>query len=97
MSKRSKEYKRKFTELRTIINAWELIPDSPEDEFDSINHLLLSELYKDADAVKISKKLTFELNDNYGFDVQHDEVSKLTIEVVDWWNNSNEHNSSFKD
>lgn len=86
-SKLNKEYKRKFSELRDIINSWELIPDSPADEFDSINHLLLSELYKGSDKVKISKRLTFELNDNYGFNSNDDEIAKMTTEVIAWWSN----------
>ncbi len=87
MSKLSKEYKRKFTELRAVIDTWELIPDAPNDEFDSINHLLLSELYKESDAVKISKKRTFELNQNDGFSCTETEVSKLTDKVLAWWSN----------
>ena len=36
-SKLNKEYKRNFKELRVIVNAWDLIHDSPIDEYDDIN------------------------------------------------------------
>ena len=87
--KLKKEYKQKFSELRAIINSWELIPDSPTDEFDSINHLFLSQLYNGSDKFKISKKIQFELTNNYGFSIEHIDSNKMTIEVLEWWNNFN--------
>lgn len=86
-SKLKKEYKQKFNELRVIINSWDLIPDSPTDEFDSINHLFLSQLYKGSDEFKISKAIQFELMTNYGFSIEHFDSKKMTIEVLEWWNN----------
>ncbi|MEM6718542.1 MAG: hypothetical protein AAF611_04415 [Bacteroidota bacterium] len=90
MTKLSKAYKRKFVELRAVINAWELIPDAPEDEFDAIDHLLLSQLYKGSDAFKIAKALKFELNHNYGFSVADDAVANMVTEVIAWWNSLKE-------
>ena len=84
-SKLKREYKRKFKELRTIINSWELIPGSPEDEFDSINHLFLSQLYKGSDKSKIAKTIHLELTHNYGFDMEFLDSEKITIEVMEWW------------
>lgn len=46
------QLKKEYRELREIINSWELTPDSPNDEFDSINHLFLSQLYKGSDNFK---------------------------------------------
>ena len=86
---KQKEYKRKFDELSIIINAWNIIPDSPKDEFDSINHLFLSQLYKGADKHKISKTIQFELTHNYGFEKENIDSDKMTETVLDWWNNSN--------
>ena len=84
-SKLKTEYIRKFNELRSIINTWELIPGSPLDEFDSINHLLLGHLHKESDEFKISKAIQFELTNNYGLDVEHTASKKMTIEVLNWW------------
>jgi hypothetical protein len=39
-----KEFKENFNDLRKIINSWNLISGSPKNEFDSINHQLLSHL-----------------------------------------------------
>ena len=86
-SRLKKEYKKGFSELREIINSWELIPDSPDDEFDSINHLFLSQLYKGSDKFKISKAIQFELINNYGFSIEHIDSNKMTTEILEWWNN----------
>jgi hypothetical protein len=84
-SKLNKEYKEKFNELRIIINSWELISGSPEDEFDAINHLLLSQLDKGSDKLKISKAIQFELLNNYGFSLEHIDSKKMTVQVLEWW------------
>ncbi|MCM4158158.1 hypothetical protein [Gramella sp. AN32] len=88
-SRLQKEYIRKFNELRVIINSWNLIPDSPIDEFDSINHLLLSQLYKDSDEYKISKAFQFELINNYGFSIQNMDTKEMITEVLEWWKTTN--------
>ncbi len=88
-SKLSKEYKQLFKELRTIVNSWELIPSSPIDEFDSINQLFLSLLYKGANEIEISKKIQMELNTNYGFSIEDFHIKEMTRQVIEWWNNKN--------
>lgn len=86
-SKLNKEYKQRFSQLRTIINSWDLIPGSPSDEFDSLNNLFLSQLYKGIKEVEIVKVIYFELTTNYGFSIEKDEVQKMTEEVLNWWMN----------
>ncbi len=83
--KLKKEYKERFSELRDLINSWDLIPDSPLDEFDSLNHLFLSMLYKGADQFKITKSIHHELNVNYGFSMKIEDSGKLASEVLLWW------------
>lgn len=84
-SKLSKRYKRHFAELREIINGWNIIPDCPEDEFDSVNHLFLSKLYQGMDAQHIEEIIHFELNNNYGLTVSRTETKRMTLEVLSWW------------
>jgi hypothetical protein len=62
-----KEFQANFTELRKILNSWELIPGAPNDEFDGLNHQTLSNLYKGADLEKIVHVLESELTVTYGF------------------------------
>lgn len=85
-SRLNKEYKRRLNELRVIVNSWNLITDSPIDEFDSINHLFLSQLYKGTDEFKIRQMIHFELTNNYGFSSDQIDAKEMTTEVVNWWN-----------
>lgn len=43
------------------------IPESPSNEFDYINHMCLSLLYRGADRIKLGGALHHELNTNYGY------------------------------
>ena len=83
-----KDFKDKFSELRKILNSWDLIPEAPKDEFDGLNHQILSHLFKDADFEKINRILESELSVTYG--LYHDEFSaeEMTTEIMEWWNST---------
>ena len=86
MDKRLKrKYKNQFSSLRDLINSWNLIPDSTPDEFDSLNHLCLSLLNKDADEFKLKKSIYHELTVNYGFSIGKEDSDTLAKEVIKWW------------
>jgi len=80
-----KEFKEKFLELRKILNSWELIPGSPKDEFDSLNHKILNHLYKGSDFDKISRVLDSELIVTYGLSTDLEDAKKITNEIMEWW------------
>jgi hypothetical protein len=80
--KLKRRYKTHFSSLRGLINSWNLIPDSPLDEFDSVNHMCLSLLYKGADKFKISDSIHHELTINYGFSIDKKGSDTLTEEIM---------------
>jgi hypothetical protein len=87
---KNKEIKRKFegdfSELRKIINSWELIPGSPIDEFDDLNHRILSQLYKEVDYEKVERILKSELSSNYGLFNYEFDSKKIIASISEWWN-----------
>lgn len=85
--KLKKEFNDNFKELRKIINSWNFTPDSPQDEFDSLNHQILSLLYKDSSQNKIYKFLNKELNEYFGLSTNMNDSQKLSAEIIKWWNN----------
>ncbi len=84
-----KEFQENFLELRKILNSCELIPDSPPDEFDSINYQLLSHLYKDASFDKVSHIIYNELITYYGLSTKMEETKRIAKEIIKWWNLKN--------
>lgn len=84
-TKLKRRYKVLFSNLRDLINSWNLIPDSPSDEFDSVNHLCLSLLYKGADELKLGKSIHYELTINYGLSIDEVDSDTLAKEVIAWW------------
>jgi hypothetical protein len=71
--------------LRKVINNWNLIPDAPIDEFDSLNNKIIGHLTKGADKQKIFNILSGELISNYGLSPNEDEFEQFTNEVINWW------------
>lgn len=82
-----KEFKGKFLELKKIINSYDLIPHAPNDEFDALNHKILSNLYNSADLEKIKRVLNSELISYYGLFPDEAEIDELASEIIEWWNN----------
>ncbi len=84
-----KEFKENFLELRKLLNSWELIPGSSKDEFDSLNHQILSHLYRGVDFEKISSVLDSELTVTYGLSYDLEDSEKIATEIIEWWNFKN--------
>ena len=84
-----KQFNENFRELRKILNSRELIPGSPEDEFDSINHQILTHLYNGVDLVKLVRVLDGQLTVNYGLTTDIEEVKEIASEIMEWWNQRN--------
>ena len=80
------EYNGYFVELRKIINSWNLLPNSSNKAFDSLNNKILDYLYKNADKDKIEKVLESELIISYGLFRQEIKVEKYSCEIMNWWN-----------
>jgi hypothetical protein len=81
-----KEFQENFKELRKILNYWELIPSAPKDEFDGLNHQILSNLHKDANLEKITRVLESELSVTYGLYIDEFDADKMASEIIEWWN-----------
>ncbi|HMQ49523.1 MAG TPA: hypothetical protein PKA00_11675 [Saprospiraceae bacterium] len=74
-------------DLRKLINSWDLIHGAPSDEFDALNHKILSHLTKGVDKEKLFRVLKSELIIYYGLDPIDNDIHQLTEEIINWWNN----------
>lgn len=84
-----REFKFQEKELRKIINSWNLIPGSPVNEFDALNHMLLGHLGQENGKEKIAKVIYNELIIRYGLDIRQGDAEKFATQILDWWNNRN--------
>jgi hypothetical protein len=87
MDKKSllEQYHSQIALLRKIINAWELIPGAPSDEFDTLANKLLNHLHRGADAMKIKAILQSDLPTVYGLYTNEIEEEAYAKEVMDCW------------
>lgn len=65
-------------DLRKLINTWDLIPGAPSDEFDALNHKILSHLTKGSDNEKLFDVLRSELITYYVLDPVDSDIYQLT-------------------
>lgn len=77
-----------FSSLREILNQHDIIglmPDLPVNEYDCINHSLLSLLYQNKDLDSIKRLLKTEINDLFGLNNNQVFIDKLATDIYDWW------------
>ena len=82
-----REFKFQEKELRKIINSWNLIPGSPSDEFDALNHKLLGRLGRENGKEKIEKVIYSELIAYYGLDIKQTDAEEFATQILNWWAN----------
>ena len=84
-----KEYKTQLLNLNKIINDWDLIPGCPSDEFEHLSNLLLSQLWKGADQLKLRRIIRDEIIGTYGLYCDDKSAASFAQEIVEWWFNEN--------
>ena len=83
------QFKADFSALREILNKHDIIgfmPDLPVDEYDCINHRLLSLLNRDNDLESIKGLLKLEIAEHFGLSNNQRFIDKLAIDIFEWWN-----------
>ena len=82
------KYNGNLSELRNIMKSFQLIPNAPIDEFDKLNHKILSHLDSGANEKKIGNILQSELIVTYGlYSTEFDETI-IADAIVKWWNSN---------
>lgn len=71
------------------MNAWDLMPGWPKNEFDALNHQVLGHLYKGGDLEKIARVLHSELIVRHGLSPEKEDTKTFAKEIVEWWNLKN--------
>ena len=71
--------------LRALINAFVIVPGSPEDEYDALVHRLLSSLHANATRVAISGVIANYFATDFGVPLRADDTSAITDRVWGWW------------
>ncbi len=83
------QFKADFSALREILNKHDIIgfmPDLPEDEYDCINHSLLSLLNQNWDLDSLKGLLKSEIAEHFGLNNGQKFIDELAIDIFDWWN-----------
>ena len=73
--------------LRKLINSWELIPGCPSDEFDALNHKILSALMNNKDDQKIKGIILSYIVVDLGMFTNQDEIESKYDQIITWWKN----------
>ncbi len=84
-----KEFRDRFSELKKLLNSWDLIPGAPSDEFDGLNQQILNHLYKGANIEKLERVLEGELVVTYGLFNDDLGIEELTAEIMKWRSKTN--------
>jgi hypothetical protein len=82
---RQHEFKSEERVIRDILNKWNPIEGSPEDEYDCLVHHILSGLHRGAKAEGVRLIMTDELANHFGITVSEEELIPVAQDIGDWW------------
>jgi hypothetical protein len=72
--------------VRRILNAWDPIPGSPEDEYDCLVDHIVSALYRGiADTQSLAMLIESELMHHFGIKETESTISEVASEIAAYW------------
>ena len=73
--------------LRKLINSWKLIPGCPSDEFDMLNHRILSVLLNQKEKTKLKGIIESYIVVDLGLYTNDNDIEAKFQAILDWWKN----------
>ena len=86
-----KNQKRRFNReeqfVRGALNEWDLIPGSPEDEYDCLVHHILSALHAGANQEDLEMLIEEEMSNHFGLSATKSTETDLAVArtILEWW------------
>jgi hypothetical protein len=74
-------------EITKILNDWDPIPSSPEDEYDCLTHKIISRLHDDASEKDIETLIGGEIIHHFGVEEEKDTIKEVSNKIFRYWKN----------
>ena len=85
-SENKKRIKSEIQSIRRILNTWDPIPWSPEDEYDCLVHRIISGLHSGIEKpIELAKLITAELNNHFGLHSSESDVRDIAETISEYW------------
>jgi len=82
---RRDEFKHEEAELRMLLNEWDPIPGSPDDEYDCLVHDLLSHLHRGVTREELAGLIDVHSQHHFGAACSPQELAVAADNVWQWW------------
>ena len=89
MNKREKKklIKSDEIEITKILNKWDPIPLSPEDEYDCLTHHIISKLHNGASEKDIETLIGNEIINHFGIEEEKNKIIEVANKIFNYWKN----------
>jgi hypothetical protein len=74
-------------EITKILNEWDPIPSSPEDEYDCLTHQIISKLHNGASEKDIEILIGSEITNHFGIEEEKDTIKEVSNKIIHYWKN----------
>lgn len=80
------QIKKEAQSIREILNQWDPLGGSPEDEYDCLVDHVLSALHRGmTDSTDLARLIKSELNDHFGIDLSKEVVFDIAELIHNYW------------
>jgi hypothetical protein len=86
-NKKKKLIKLEEIEITKILNEWDPIPSSPEDEYDCLTHQIISKLHNGASEKDIEILIGSEIINHFGIEEEKDTIKEVSKKIIHYWKN----------
>jgi hypothetical protein len=83
-SEQRRDFRRAEKDLRALLNEWDPIPGSPDDEYDCLIPQLYAQLRAGASSDQIEAFLTHELKHHFGLDPSPTADREVSTQLARW-------------
>ena len=83
--RRRGQFKADEAKVRAMLNEWNLIAGSPDDEYDCLTHCLISHLHRGARRQQIAVVIKRHLSQHMAINAPQKDIDRVAELIWAWW------------
>jgi hypothetical protein len=79
------EFKAEEAKVRALLNKWDPIAGSPDDEYDCLTHSVISRLHHGAQHHEIAVLIKRHMSEHIGINTPQEQIDQVVEAIWRWW------------
>ena len=89
---KKKRFKEEEKAINNILNEWNPIPYSPDDEYDCLTHKIISALHRGIGEIEFYNLIRNDIVNHFGLEDEKEKILEISQKIFTYWKNIKEKN-----